>query len=113
MFDRLIQLNAKLVRWNSRSFAKWERTRSRGKSRYVWFTGVLGWGVPMLIAMTLFTYVQQYGANWPTAEEIPILLISLNLILWPLGGYLSGVAMWSTLEVAYRAHADGSTRGSR
>lgn len=104
MFETLIQWNTKLVRWNPRTLAKWENLRTKGKTSYVWFHGVLSWGVPMFVIMTPFLYFQQYGWRWPTVGEFPVFLIVLNLILWPTAGYFFGLVMWSTLEAAYTAH---------
>jgi hypothetical protein len=96
----------KLVRWNAKSIAKWERTREAGRRRYVWQTGVLGWGAPMFVLMTAFIYVQQKGPTWPSADELPfvLFLIPTSALIWLLGGYWFGSTMWSTMERAYRTH---------
>ena len=103
MFERFIAWTTTLVPFDEKAIARWERVRARGRLRYVLMHGVLFWGLPMLLAMTGVTYVQQYGWAWPSAETERILLMLVNLIIWPIGGYLFGAAMWSVLEGAYRA----------
>jgi hypothetical protein len=101
----------KLVRWNEKSITKWERTREAGKRRYVWVTGVLGWGVPMFVVMTAFFYVQQRGLIWPSVEELPFVLglIPMSALIWFIGGYWFGSTMWSTMERAYKTHQTDSS----
>ena len=103
MFERFIAWTTRLVPFDEKAIARWERVRTRGRLRYVLVHGVLFWGLPMLLVVTGFTYFQQYGWVWPSAETERILLILLNLAIWPIGGYLFGAAMWSMLEGAYKA----------
>ncbi len=70
----------KLVRWDAKSIARWERTREFGKKRYVWRIGVLGWGGLMFLVTTPFIYIQQYGSMWPATEELPLLFLIFSAL---------------------------------
>lgn len=95
---------SKFVSWTPKSLAKWEQKRHGGKRRYIWRDGVLGWGVPMFIVMTSFMYVQKFGPVWPSIGDLPVSLILINAVLWPIGGYWFGATMWSTMERAYQRY---------
>jgi hypothetical protein len=103
MIGKLAAWKTKLIRWDEKSVARWERTRARGKWRYIWYTGVLGWGLSMFVVMTAFSYLQQYGPVRPTADGGQIFLVLLNLVIWPLVGSLFGTVMWMTIEASYRS----------
>ena len=104
MLNRVIAAMTKLVHWDAKSVAKWEYTRERGKSRYVWGIGVLGWGGFMFVVMSVFTYIQQNGPVWPTLEDPPVFLVLLNLVVCLSVGYAWGALMWRTMEQSYGMH---------
>lgn len=97
----------KLVRWNAASLAKWERTRSAGRKRYVWRIGVLGWGGLMFLVMTPYIYLQRYGSTWPSLDGLSVLLTAFSAVVWFVAGYWFGSTMWSTMERAYKRHQQG------
>jgi hypothetical protein len=103
----------KLVRWTPKGVYKWEQTRQAGRKRYVWRIGVLGWGGLMFLVMTPFFYIQQYGATWPSAENLlgSVILVLASAAIWLIGGYWFGSTMWSTMERAYREYRGESPHG--
>jgi hypothetical protein len=103
MLEKLAAWSTKLIRWDEKSIARWERTRARGQGRYVLYTGVLGWGLSMFVVMTVLSYLQRYGPVPPTADSGQIALVLLNLVIWPLVGSLFGIVMWLTAEASYRS----------
>ena len=72
-----------------------------GEGRDVYNGGVLGWGLPVGIAMTVANAVREAGdggdvPSWRfAARALTHALISVPLFLW--GGYLFGTAMRATL----------------
>jgi hypothetical protein len=66
-----------------------------GKSRFVWVNGVLSWGVPMALTMTIFESIPYHGIRdvaLSFAISAPIGLI---------GGYLWGRWVWHGYEKRY------------
>ena len=83
------------------SLAKWEATRVMGRSNYIIRYGVLGWGLWMFFAMTLFFHFQ--AANY----ELDCMTFSwstvwINAVICSVGGYFMGSGMWVANEVSRR-----------
>ena len=78
--------------------AHWEKMRSGGKVRYVIYQGVLGWGLFMAIAMTVYALVARTAEPW--------LSIAANFVVYPLAGGLWGLWMWSSSERYYRQESE-------
>ena len=68
--------------------AKWKETRKKGKLRFVLVHGVLLFGLPMFVAMTLF---REWGNLDPQ-------LLAISAVVWSLGGAAFGAAMWFVQE---------------
>ena len=71
-----------------RLFDKWEEIRAKGKNHYIWNYGVLRWGFSMFIAMTIAKLVNLSVADF-TLKKV-LILVLINLILFPIGGYFFG-----------------------
>lgn len=78
-----------------RQVERWAATREKGRTRFIWLFGVLGWGLPMVILWTAFM-VRGFGL-----PSFPVTL-PLAAVGFPLGGYVWGAAMWWMAEAAYR-----------
>lgn len=89
---------------------KWEYTRAKGQSRYIWVSGVLSWGSIMTIFMTLFMLL-----NWPSelashsVADAFFASLTINAVIWPAAGYFWGLWTWSKSEKAYQAFLEKST----
>ena len=70
----------------------WQETRKQGALRYVLIRGVLSYGVPMFVVMTLLMRHNGIGAKF----------IALSAILCSLGGAVFGIAMWAVQERLFR-----------
>ena len=79
---------------SERDLARWEVTRSKGRSRHIWLFGVLGWGLCTGLMWALLMGWQQ---GW---DQLPGLLI-FGLIGFPIGGYFWGAWMWTHIEKKY------------
>lgn len=71
----------------------WQKTKAKGKKSFVLRHGVLGWGGFMFIAMTAQQLIRK-PADYP-------FVIVLNLLIWPIGGYLFGNWMWRYYETYF------------
>ena len=63
---------------------KWKETRKKGVLRFVLVSGVLSFGLPMFVAMTLF---RERGNLSPQ-------LLAISVVVWSLAGAVFGAAMW-------------------
>ncbi len=68
--------------------AKWKENRKKGMLRFVLVHGVLSFGLPMFVAMTLF---RKWGNLNPQ-------LLAISVVGWTLGGATFGAAMWFIQE---------------
>jgi len=74
---------------------KWEITRQKGKLRFILLRGVLGYGFPMFVVMTLFATRQH---NRP----ITPVMIAISAIVWAIGGATFGWILWAFTERRYQ-----------
>jgi hypothetical protein len=80
---------------NQRDYVRWEKTRSKGRSRFVWLVGVTLWGITTGILWALaMAWIDGF-------DKLPILL-ALALFGFPIGGYFFGAWMWNKIEAEYR-----------
>ncbi len=93
---------------------RWERVRAKGRSRYIWLSGVLGWGLPVAVAWSIA--MTGFRGGWSLTNYDFTLLGSYllpALILFPIGGYLWGACIWWYLGKVYGTgskHTDVNNR---
>ncbi|WP_223270433.1 hypothetical protein [Colwellia sp. C1TZA3] len=75
-------------------FKAWELTRLKGKLHHVLFTGVLSWGLPMLIFMAFM--------NKPFTDGFTSKTAIIHYIVWPLAGVFFGLLTWYMSEYKYK-----------
>ena len=76
----------------------WKKSREKGMLHYVLIGGVLSYGLPMFVVMTLIVY----------RTELSPWNIGLSAVIWALGGALFGLAMWYIQEWQFRKASDGA-----
>jgi hypothetical protein len=81
---------------------RWQVIRSRGRTRYLFVTGALSWGVPMFLLMTFIV-------SPPKQMSPPLILLSA--IMWLIGGLLFGYVMWIVGERRYIRLTHDERRG--
>jgi len=101
-------------------FEKWAKIREKGRSRYIWLYGVVGFGVtcgvlfgwlfPQLFLPAFRTTMSSLAASDNVPHEISDAALAnatdgfgavtfvLSMILFPIGGYAFGVLMWKNME---------------
>ena len=77
------------------STEKWQHIRSKGILRFVFFRGVLGWG---LGTATLFVLIRWLMGG---AGEVPQNL-AMWFVIFPSAGIFWGVSMWLFLSYKFR-----------
>jgi len=79
----------------------WLQIKAKGRSRYVWRTGVIGWGLPVFAIFTPLMLILNPGTHpWFWGEIAGISVFSF--LVWMLAGYFFGRLMWKTLDKRYR-----------
>lgn len=79
----------------------WLQVRAKGKNRYIWRIGVMGWGLSTFAIFTAITLILGPGTHRLSTTEI-VLTAVFNLIVWTGGGYFFGLQMWKTFDNKYR-----------
>lgn len=94
-----------LKRWQRDSADRWYREASRGKARFIFLRGVVGWGLPMFITMTfIFPELAGSAGDCPTISSL-----LRGLVVWGSGGALFGWSLWFFSMRKYGvAREDGS-----
>jgi hypothetical protein len=75
--------------------AKWLKARAHGKRNFVLLRGVLGWGGFMFLFMAAFSYIFNRAFF-----DLRLLLI-VEAVVWPIGGYFYGLWLWNLMESKY------------
>ena len=76
---------------NAKQAERWAKSRQRGRTRYIWVNGVLGWGVTMGLVWPIAMAAQQ---GWQHLTG----LLPIALVGFPIGGYFFGVWTWRVYE---------------
>lgn len=66
--------------------AKFEQLMAKGKWHYIFFHGVLGWGVTTAV---LFSLAQYYFNEVSFVDSL-----KLSMVIFPIGGVFWGAFMW-------------------
>lgn len=81
---------------SEKNVQRWEATRKSGRKAYIVKSGILGWGIPVAIAVT--------GLDWYHGTPLNELAVpfAIRLILFGLvGGIAFGAVMWKMSEYFY------------
>jgi len=87
------------VRLTKQQKEKWERTRAKGKRKFIVNNGVIGWGLPTAFLYTSLMTFLEHRALVFDREFYELLVISV--ILFPIGGIAFGMWVWGWSERAY------------
>jgi uncharacterized membrane protein len=76
-----------------------KRIGTKGRKHYIFHVGVLRFGMPMFLAMTLWRWHDSYGWHIPPRGDLPIdcAAIAFSLAVWLTAGYFWGVTMWKRM----------------
>lgn len=65
----------------------WQKLKAQGKKSYILRIGVIRFGGAMFVLMTSADLLRKTASGY-------VFDIAINLIIWPLSGYLWGLLMW-------------------
>lgn len=73
---------------------KWEAIRAKGKKRFIWVNGFIGWGLTTAILWSLLMHFMQ-------PAQIHWIRPLIALVLFPVGGLLWAHFVWQASERKY------------
>lgn len=80
---------------------KWEAIRAKGRIRFIWINGFIGWGITTALLWSLAMRFIQPSENFWVRPLIA-------LVLFPIGGLLWAYAVWRGSEKKYLQAVKGS-----
>jgi hypothetical protein len=75
---------------------KWETKRKMGKANYVLWYGAIGFGLSIVIALTLI--------EWVTEKRINASWVFIRILVFPIIGSLISNVRWTNQESRYEQH---------
>lgn len=94
---------------SARDLARVKRAHDMGKTKFILLRGVLGWGVPMFVVLTVLPAFR--AVPWfPFVAVNPTLAVPLGAVIWLGGGCFLGAWLWKTIE---RRYAELTSAGRR
>jgi nicotinamide riboside transporter PnuC len=82
--------------------AAWEKTRSKGKWRFIFLYGVVWWATFMNVGFALFNHFFR-------EEGFRLWQLWVNVPVFTLGGFLYGLYIWGAGETAYKESLEAGT----
>lgn len=74
-----------------------KRIRAKGRTHYIFYTGILRLGMSMFVLMTLWKWYDKYGWHVPSRQGDLYFDVVLGLVVWSVGGYIFGATMWKQI----------------
>jgi len=74
--------------------SRWEKTRARGKLRFMLLNGVLMWGGFMILFLN---GLHSFVLHDPSERAYFV----TSLVVWPFAGLLFGLLTWNRTEASY------------
>ena len=69
-----------------------KRILAKGRKHYIFYRGILGWGISMSVLSTPWSWHEENG--WHIPPRGCLFFIILGLVIWPVAGYFWGAYMW-------------------
>ena len=95
MFSKLFELPPSQLR-------NWEKIRVKGKSHFILYRGVLGWGLYMFVVLTIFNHLQAVDFQFSELKSISLQIVFINFFICIIGGFFFGRLTWSASEKSYK-----------
>ncbi len=85
---------------SSEQIERRRRIRAKGRKHYIFYRGILAWGLPVLLLTTLWRWYDDYGWRGPRRADLysEIAHLAIGVIVWSAAGYFYGVTMWKQLD---------------
>src|SRR5579862_2615976 len=78
-----------------KQFGRHDRIVKNGRSHFIFYRGVLGFGIPSCAGFLFLEWRDFVHSGWikPSTGQVIFAVIS-NLALWLASGYVWGIVMW-------------------
>jgi hypothetical protein len=74
-----------------------KKIQAKGRKYYIFYRGILTWGMPVFALTTLLKWYDKYGWHVPPRQGDLYFDVLLGLVLWSAGGYIFGAIMWKQI----------------
>jgi len=71
-----------------------KKIQAKGRKHYIFYRGILTWGMPVFVLTTLWNWYDKYGWHVPLRRGDLYFDVLVGLVLWSAGGYAFGAIMW-------------------
>jgi hypothetical protein len=71
--------------------------RAKGRKHYIFYRGILAYGMPVFLLTTLWAWYDDYGWHIPRQRGNLYAHVLVRLIIWSAAGYIWGARMWREL----------------
>jgi hypothetical protein len=91
------------VRWfkpavpSLKQIARLKQLHAKGRKHYIFYWGVLGWGLLTFLLKSSWRWYHLYRWHAPARGDLYESLL-IELPLWLVAGYFFGASMWKNLE---------------
>jgi len=77
-----------------------KRIQAKGRKHYILYAGILRFGIPLFLIMTLWRWHDSYRWHLPPRGDLSIVCtaIAFSLGVWLTAGYFFGVTMWKRMR---------------
>jgi hypothetical protein len=75
---------------------KWEKTRAKGKKKYIIYNGVVGWGITTALLVVLINIFINNDSSQTNFYNLV-----LPFVFFPIGGIFWGAWTWNWAEKQY------------
>lgn len=82
-----------------KKYSAWAASRAKGRNKYIFFNGVLLYGIPMFI-------FSAFIINKPLEEGYTLINMAQSLGIWLFAGFVIGTNTWFINERHYRKSAE-------
>jgi hypothetical protein len=79
----------------------WEKTRAKGKKRFLIINGIFGWGIPTAILFTFITSFFDHHYSIIFDKDFIKTLVT-SIIIFPASGLFWGLWVWGWTEKSYK-----------
>jgi len=69
------------------------RIRAKGRKHFIFYRGILGFGAPVFVMTTFWSWYDHYGWHLPPRQEM-LLSLLIGVPIWSACGYFFGAFMW-------------------
>lgn len=74
-----------------------EKLRAKGRKHFIVYRGMLRWGLLTFVVFTVLEWLLDFGWHVPAKGGLyrELAFLPFSLIVWLVGGYSLGAAMWA------------------